>query len=71
MAVNFRAFKTKGRECSIYKNIPITMLEAFRNAFPGKYRIRYRGPRNDYRYASQRQAECLRAYANRFSVYLY
>ena len=75
MATNFRAFRTvtnMGRgECSSYKNIPISMLEAFRKAFPGEYRIRYRGPRNDYRYASARQAECLKSYANRFSAYLY
>lgn len=75
MATNFRAFRTvtnMGRgDRSSYKNIPISMLDAFRKAFPGQYRIRYRGPRNDYRCKVLRQADCLKSYANRFSAYLY
>lgn len=76
MATNFKAFRTvtnMGRgECSSYKNIPISMLEVFRKAFPGQYRIRYRGPRNDDRYSKMnKQLDCLKSHANRFSAYLY
>jgi hypothetical protein len=60
------------REASVYKNIPIEYLDAFRQAFPGMYRIRYRGSRTnplDKRCRQSRRADCLKQFANRFSAY--
>ena len=78
MAINFYAYRNFSRfnngypEAASFKNIPIELLDAFRAAFPGKYRIRYRGPRNelhDVRTPTQRRQDCLKLYANRFSAY--
>ena len=63
-------------EVSLCKNIPIAELENVKSFLRGKgfkFRIRYRGPRTnplDTRYRHQRMQDCLKKFANRFSVYL-
>ena len=55
-----------------YSNIPIEYLEQFRQAYPGVYKIRYRGPRkNDGRAKSLQQTTCLKSFAKTFSAYSY
>lgn len=62
-------------ENSLYKNIPIQYLDDVRAFFKLRgmeIRIRYRGPRNnpaDKRYKNQRMQDCVKQFANRFSVY--
>ena len=62
-------------ERALYKNIPIQLLDEARDELRRrgiKYRIRYRGPRNDprdTRSSLSRQLECAPKFANRFSVY--
>lgn len=77
--MNLNPYKVRytGRyEVAMYKNIPISELESVRAFFKGygiKVRIRYRGPRTnplDMRYKHQRMQDCLKRFANRFSVYL-
>ena len=55
-----------------YSNIPIQYLEQFRQAYPGAYKIRYRGPRKgDGRSKSLQQTTCLKSNAKTFSAYRY
>lgn len=60
---------------AFYSNIPIQYLNDFRTRFPGKYKIRYRGPRNTYadqfRFGTSRQTTCLKQNAKTFSAYSY
>ena len=62
-------------ERSTYKNISIDLLPWIRQYFKEqgkKVRIRYRGTRvhpMDRRYRGQRMQDCLKQFANRFSVY--
>ena len=62
-------------EFSLYKNIPIQHLDDVRAFFKLRgmeIRIRYRGSRtnpNDKRTARRRQCDCVREFADRFSVY--
>jgi hypothetical protein len=60
-------------ERACFKNVPVKLLEEFKDAFKDefKFRIRYRGPRPFGRgrgYAT-RQSTCLKVDAERFSVY--
>jgi hypothetical protein len=65
-------------EIAVYKGIPVALLEAakarIRAENPGcKLRIRYRGQRNhplDTRYKNQRYQDCIKRFANTFSVYI-
>ena len=70
----FRFF-SRARCSAVFTNIPIGLLQEFRSVYPGKYRIRYRGPRNTpldiKRGYLTRQASCLKAVATHFSVYHY
>jgi hypothetical protein len=56
-----------------FKNVPVKLLEEFKDAFKDefKFRIRYRGPRahNVSRGFGKRQSTCLKKDAERFSVY--
>ena len=67
--------KTDGSERASYKNISIELLPYFREYFKSqgtKIRVRYRGPRNnplDTRYRNQRMQDCVKRFANRFSIY--
>lgn len=72
-------YKLFGRtvyELSNFKNIPISELEKVRahlRAKGLKYRIRYRGPRTnplDVRPKHRRMQDCLKRFANRFTVYI-
>jgi len=64
------------KEVSLYKNIPISELDKVRAFFKSKgitVRIRYRGPRNEFgdiRPKYRRMQDCVKQFANRFSVYL-
>lgn len=57
---------------AVFSNIPIIWLDQFRSKYPGKYRIRYRGPRvGDNRGSNTRQSSCLKSRAVAFSAYVY
>ena len=62
-------------EMAAYKNIPIEYLPQVRAYFKSqnkKTRIRFRGSRTnplDRRYRNQRMQDCLKEFADRFSVY--
>ena len=68
-------YSTGGREGSAYKNIPIELLPYVREYFKLrglKIAVRYRGSRTnprDYRPRSQRMQDCVKEFADRFSVY--
>ena len=63
------------KELAKHKNIPIEYLgevKALLKKQGLKFRIRYRGPRtcfSDIRPRHQRMQDCLKEFANRFSVY--
>jgi len=63
------------KEQAKYKNIPIEYLDevkALLRKQGNKFRIRYRGPRTsllDFRPHNTRMQDCLKEFANRFSVY--
>jgi len=59
-------------EYSIYKNIPIELLDIFREKFGSSFRIRYRGERvgkNDGRTRTQCYQDCTKANARSFAAY--
>ena len=84
--MNLKPFYTKAnpyayqgrviQEVSLYKNIPMSELENVKSFLRGKgltFRIRYRGPRSEFsdiRPKNRRMQDCLKEFANRFSVYL-
>jgi hypothetical protein len=59
-----------------YKNVPMEKLTTTKRLLKSKglkYRIRYRGPRCsvfDTRPARARKQDCLKRFANRFTVYI-
>jgi hypothetical protein len=63
------------REMAKYKNVPIQYLDEVKSLLRKqgkKFRIRYRGPRThllDFRPHKCRMQDCLKEFANRFSVY--
>lgn len=67
--------KTKNNEMSLYKNIPVEYLPQIREYFNEKnikIQVRYRGSRTnplDRRYRTQRMQDCVKQFADRFSVY--
>lgn len=67
---------TVGHERSAYKNIPLDLLPWVRQYFKEqgvKIIVRYRGPRNnplDRRPLTQRRQDCLKKFADRFTVYI-
>lgn len=69
----YTLFRSGTRDNSLFKNIPIVLLDDFKKSFAndGKFRVRYRGPRahNVARYHGRRQSTCLKKDAERFSVY--
>ena len=66
---------TNPYEGAAYKNIPMAWLVETRDYFRAqdlKIRVRYRGPRNnprDNRSSINRQQDCAKEFADRFSVY--
>jgi hypothetical protein len=77
----FEQFYSKGKPVenrwygitAYYSNVPIEYLNQFRSAYPGVYKIRYRGPRkNDVgRTFYTKQSSCLKQNAETFSAYSY
>lgn len=73
--MNLTPFVNLRREMACYKNIPINYLDEVKALLykkGEKFRIRYRGPRtcfSDIRPHNQRMQDCLKEFANRFSVY--
>lgn len=67
--------KMFGPEVAVYKNIPIEYLEEVRECFKNenvKIRVRYRGSRTnpaDCRDRNRRMQDCVKQFADRFSVY--
>lgn len=65
----------KARVAAVYDNVPILYLDLFRSLYPGRYKIRYRGPRNTpgdcLRSPLSRQSTCLKENAKTFSAYVY
>jgi hypothetical protein len=63
------------KEMAKYKNVPIQYLDEVKSLLRKqgkKFRIRYRGQRNnlmDFRPRNRRMQDCLKEFANRFSVY--
>lgn len=72
--MNLKPFVTY-REIARYKNVPIEYLDEVKTLLRKKgknFRIRYRGPRNDpadLRPKDRRMQDCLKQFANRFSIY--
>ena len=68
-------FKNTDNDRGAYKNIPIDLLSSVRQHFKTqgiKIRVRYRGDRNnpqDTRYHHARMQDCLKRFADRFTVY--
>jgi hypothetical protein len=69
-------FSVPSKQCAILKNIPMALLDKTKEKLKKdniKFRVRYRGPRNtckqDHRDSFAKQHECLKEFANRFSVY--
>ena len=73
--MNLTPFINLSREMGNYKNIPIQYLDEVKALLykkGEKFRIRYRGPRtcfSDIRPRHQRMQDCLKEFANRFTVY--
>lgn len=69
--MNFDWYRSN-RGTAIFYKVPMAFLDEFRLKYPGKYKIRYRGPRKgDARGRLTRQAGCLKSRAVYFSAYIY
>lgn len=71
----FDNYRNSGNR-AIFHRIPIQLLDEFRSVYPGKFKIRYRGPRFNtpsarYRGWLSKQSTCLKEDATHFSVYRY
>ena len=72
--MNLKPFENSSAS-SYYKNVPIQYLDEVKTLLKKqgrKFRIRYRGPRtcfSDIRPRHQRMQDCLKKFANRFTVY--
>lgn len=59
-------------EASVFKGVPINLLDIFRSKYTGTFRIKYRGSRRgSARTKTQRQATCLKSEATSFAAYYY
>lgn len=73
---NLEMFTSPRNENSLFKNIPMNCLDEVKSVFKAKgikVRYRYRGPRNEFgdiRPKYRRMQDCVKQFANRFSVYL-
>ena len=73
--LNLNCFRSPANEVSVFKNIPMDMLDLVRDRLKSKglkITVRYRGPRpaSPGRYKCTAQSTCLIKDATRFSVYL-
>lgn len=72
--IDLKQYTTTG-ETSLYKGIPIQYLDIslkILRIHNIKYKIRYRGPRNnplDTRHRFNKQSNCLKQFAKSFTVY--
>jgi hypothetical protein len=73
MAHEVFRFWSRSDTAAVFTNIPIHLLDEFRSYYPGKYRIRYRGPRSHRKNDSwmNRASYCLLKDAKTFSAYRY
>jgi len=67
--IDLKQYISPETESSVYKDIPIDKLETVKkilnhNGFTGKYRIKYRGPREDIL-----ASYCIKRKAKRFAIY--
>ena len=74
--LNLNLYKSPSNETSMYKGIPIALLEETKKILREngvRYHVKYRGPRNysvgDTRDKQNKQASCLRRFATSFAVY--
>ena len=70
---NIFRFYSRMNTAAVFTNIPIHLLDEFRSVYPGKYKIRYRGPRAHRKYDGRmnRASYCLLKDAKTFSAYPY
>lgn len=75
--MNFDQYYNSDRtQNSIFKNVPVELLSEFKNQYKDpSLRIRYRGPRMDFKKLDVRNdvqchSECLKKRAQFFSVYV-
>ena len=73
MAHEIFQFWSRKDTTAVFTNIPIHLLNEFRSIYPGKYKIRYRGPRTHRTFDSDlnRASYCLKNDAKTFSAYRY
>ena len=73
MFFNIFRFYSRSNVAAKFTNIPIHLLSEFRSLYPGKYKIRYRGPRahRKYDFPNNRASYCLIKDARTFSAYTY
>lgn len=73
MFFNIFRFYSRANTAAKFTNIPIHLLSEFRSVYPGKYKIRYRGPRAHRKneFQSNRASYCLMKDARTFSAYTY
>ena len=73
MVHNIFKFFSRTDTAAVFTNIPIHLLNEFRSYYPGKYKIRYRGPRAHRKYDGRmnRASYCLLKDAKTFSAYPY
>ena len=75
MSIMFDYYRKPGTRASFHR-VPIQYLTEFRSAYPGVYKIRYRGPRFNvpsarFRSSNSKQSSCLKEDAVAFSAYRY
>ena len=73
MFFNIFRFYSRANVAAKFTNIPIHLLSEFRSLYPGKYKIRYRGPRAHRKneFSNNRASYCLMKDARTFSAYTY
>jgi len=73
MFFNIFRFYSRSNTAAVFTNIPIHLLNEFRSVYPGKYKIRYRGPRAHRKneFPNNRASYCLLKDALTFSAYTY
>ena len=73
MVHNIFKFFSRTDTAAVFTNIPIHLLNEFRSVYPGKYKIRHRGPRAHRKNDGwmNRASYCLLKDAKTFSAYPY
>jgi hypothetical protein len=73
--IPFEQYKVTGIRATFHR-VPIALLDEFRKAYPGMFKLRYRGPRFNtpsarYRSYMSKSTTCLKEDAVAFSAYRY